>query len=86
MHASLHHSHWHTARFADDELSGMSDGRGTRERRDLRVGDADSVSEIVGERAETGAEHEADFWAQLGLREDEGCGGFSAGEEVCGHS
>jgi hypothetical protein len=64
MHAALHHGHGDGGRFADDHLSGVADGGGTREGRDFGVWDFCRVGERIGEAAEAGAEDEADARAQ----------------------
>jgi hypothetical protein len=78
MDAALHHSNWNITGFADHELSGVSYRGGTREGRDLRVGNADGFGEFVAECAKAGAENEANFRAEFRLREYECRGGFSA--------
>ena len=68
VHAPLHGDERHAGRFSDHELSAVArDGR-AREARNFVVRDSRRGRELVGERAETGAEHERDARAQLRLR------------------
>ena len=67
MTAALHGSDGYVRRFSNHKLAGVSDGGGTRKRRDVRVRNAHGIGEVVGEGAEAGAENESDFRAQGGL-------------------
>ncbi len=52
----------------------------------LRIGEnVYGDGQVIGEGAEARAQHEPDFRAQRGLGENEGGGGFGAGEGVSGH-
>lgn len=82
MDAALHRGHGDGGRVADDELSGVTDGGGTREGRDFGVWDFCCVGEGIGEAAETGAEDEADAGAQGGSLQDGLSGGFGERELI----
>ena len=47
-------------------------------RRNLRVGNADGLAEVVGKRSQARTEDQPDLRTQLGLRKHERGGGFSA--------
>src|SRR6266852_2353939 len=68
MHPSLHHGNGNVAALADHKLSGMPNCRGTRECRDVSIGNASGFGEVVSKRSQAGAEDETDLWAQFGLR------------------
>ena len=68
MHAALHDGHGNVAHFADHEPAGVAFDRRAREAGNFVVGNARGGGEFVGERAEAGAEHQADFRAQLRSR------------------
>ncbi len=80
MNAALHTGDFDAVHFADDELPGVADGRGAREVRDFCVWDARGGGEFVGERAEAGAKHKSDLWAELGFFLDKARGCFGACE------
>ena len=84
MHAALHDGDGDRVGVADHELSGVADGGGARECGDFGVGNAGGVGEGIGERAQAGAEDQADAWAQRGFRLDELRGGFGE-RELIGH-
>ncbi len=71
MDAALHAGHRDIADIADDEPSGVADGRRLREIGDLRVGDFCCVGEIIREIAQAGAQNQSDARPQFGFAQDE---------------
>jgi hypothetical protein len=70
MNAALHSRDRNTCKVADYKISGVTDGGAAREGRNLDVGYADSIMELVGESAEAGAEDESNAWAKWRARQN----------------
>src|SRR5437899_6114573 len=80
MHSPLHPGDFDAIHFADDQLSGVAYGRGTREVRNLCVRDSRSSGEFVGKGAQAGTEDQRNLWAQFRFFLDEAGGGFGPSE------
>ena len=74
MYAALHGSHGNARGIADYHLSGVSNGGGAWEEWNIRIRDASSFGEFVGESAQARAQHQGDLWAESSLRKHEGRG------------
>ena len=70
MDAALHSSHGNSFDQADDQVPCVSYGRALREGRDFRVGDSNRVRKVIGKATETGTQHQCDFRAKGGARQD----------------
>src|SRR5208283_2965657 len=82
MHAALHHGYGDGARFANHHLSGVADGGGAREGRDIGVGDSGRIGQGIGEAAEAGAEDETDLRTYVSPMENGLRSGFGEGEMI----
>src|SRR5208282_2279314 len=80
MHAAAHRGNGDAVCFSDANPACVANGRRRSEAGNLFVGNAGGVRQVVGKRAETGAEDESDFRAKFRLREDEFRGAVGAGE------
>src|SRR5262249_10324045 len=87
MDAALHSRNCDVARIPDYHLSRVADRGRPREAGNLRIRDAGSVGERVGEGAQTRTQDQSDARAQLRLRIQELSCRIGAIEcVVCGHS
>ena len=86
MDPALHSRNRHLASEPDDHLSGVSHCCGAWEKRNMGIGNADGICEIIGKSAQTRTEHKRDFRAERGLRKQKLGGSVGVSESVRWHS
>jgi len=64
MDAALHACHCHSVDFADNQISRVANGGGTREVRDFGIGNFLGTGKFVSEGAKAGTENECDARAE----------------------
>jgi hypothetical protein len=86
MHPPLHYSNRNLARLTNDKLSGVTNRRRPRKRRNVGIRNADGVGEIVRKRSQPRAQNEPDLRAQFRLRKHKSRRGFSARKQIWSHT